>query len=98
MDDFFALPPFQPAEALQQLRRSLRELRPLTECIGEPGAFELGGQRVVELAVQDDAIAARLARRPARTPEWQARRLADAADVRHFTEDVKRALSDWTDD
>lgn len=98
MDDFFAPPPFRPDEALQQLRRALRELRPLQERAGEPIAFELGGQRVVELAVQDGAIAARLARRPARTPEWQAHTLKDAADVRRFTEAVRRALAGWTDD
>ena len=98
MDDFFAPPPFQPGEALQQLRRALRELRPLAERAGDPVAFELGGQRVVELSVQGGALAARLARRPARTPEWQARTLKDAADVRDFTDSVKRALSGWTDD
>ncbi|WP_119156349.1 hypothetical protein [Caldimonas tepidiphila] len=98
MDDFFAPPPFRADEALQMLRRSLRELRPLAERPGEPVAFELGGQRVVELSVQGDAILARLAKRPARAPEWQTRTLADAAAVRDFTEAVKRALAGWDDD
>ena len=66
-EDFFAPPPFKPDEALLQLKRSLRGLRPLAER-GE--GFELQGQRVIGLAVAGPTIVVRLAKRAARSPEW----------------------------
>lgn len=97
-NDFFAPPPFNAADGLERLRRSLRELRPLREYPGTPLAYELAGQRVVELMPSADTIEARLARQPARTPQWQARTLKNSADVRDFTETVRRQLATWTDD
>jgi ABC-type sulfate/molybdate transport systems ATPase subunit len=60
-------PAFDAANALVQVRRSLRDLR-----LAERGnSFELKGRAVVQLAVEDGvAIAARLARRLSMTPEW----------------------------
>lgn len=94
-DDFFAPPPFNAAEALALLKRSLRELRPLQE---RGNAFELQGQPVIELAQDGDRLQAGLVRRPARSPEWERRPLASAADVRDFTAEVKRRLAHWSDE
>jgi hypothetical protein len=95
MDDFLALPPFRPEEALVQLKRSLRELRPLVE---RGDGFELQGQPVLRLAAEGSAIRAGLVRRPARSPEWDERTLADAAQVRDFTDEVRRRLARWSDE
>ena len=96
-DDFFALPPFKPAEALQLLKRNLRDLRTVTE---RGDAFELKGSRVIELAAAAQHIDARLAKRPMRggTPEWDTFKLAASPDVRKFTDEVKRRLARWTEE
>jgi hypothetical protein len=95
----FSAPPFDAAQALLQLRRSLRDLRPLTERAEPPCEFLLRGQAVVRLQLAEDtAIAARLARKPARSPEWLQHTLRSAADTRQFTEKVRRALATWTED
>jgi hypothetical protein len=95
MDDFFAPPPFKPAEAMVQLKRQLRDLRALAE---RGNGFELRGQTVVELAADDSVINARLAKRPARTPEWTQHTLRNSADVRRFVEAVKKQLTSWSDE
>lgn len=93
-DDFFAPPAFKPHEALQTLRRQLRELR-----LAERGhAFELKGQAVVELVVAGETVEARLARRPARTPEWTTHTLKASPDVRRFLDTVKQNLARWSDE
>ena len=94
-DDFFAPPPFKPAEALVQLKRSLRELRPLAER-GE--GFELQGQRVVQLKLEGDTIAADIAKRPARTPEFTRMALKSHADLRRCIDEVKKRLAGWTEE
>ena len=96
-DDFFALPPFKPTEALQLLKRNLRDLRTLTE---RGDAFELKGARVIELVAAQQHIDARLAKRPMRggTPEWDAFKLAASPEVRKFTDEVKRRLARWTEE
>jgi hypothetical protein len=94
-DDFFAPPAFKPDEALVQLRRSLRDMRALSE---RGTGFELKGQAVVELAVDGPTIRARIVRRPARSPEWEARVLKNSADVRQFTADLKKRLEQWSGD
>lgn len=97
-NDFFAPPPFNAADALERLRRSLRELRPLKERAGSPVLFELAGQVVIELALLPEGIQTRLAKQPARTPQWQPRLLKSSAEVRDFTDLVRRQLAAWTDD
>jgi len=92
MDDFFSPPPFKPAEALVQLKRQLRELRPLAE---RGSGFEWQGKRVLELEAAEDRIDAKLARRPAVSPEWQRHRLSSGAEVRRFVDTVKQQLSRW---
>jgi hypothetical protein len=94
-DDFFAPPPFKPDAALVQLKRSLREMRPLVER-GE--GFELQGQAVLQLSAQSDHLQVRIAKRPARSPEWDTRQLRNAAEVRSFTDEVKRRLARWSEE
>ena len=96
-DDFFSLPAFKPAEALQLLKRNLRDLRTVAE---RGDAFELKGSRVIELAAAEHHIDARLAKRPMRggTPEWDTFKLAASPDVRKFTDEVKRRLARWTEE
>ena len=93
MDDSFSPPPFKPAEALVQLKRSLRGLAPLAER-GE--GFELQGSRVIELAHDETSITVRFAKRVARTPEWDRMVLKNGADLRRCVDDARRRLARWT--
>jgi hypothetical protein len=92
--DFFRPPPFKAGEALPQLQRTLRGLPGLTE---RGSNFEWKGRPVVGVQAEGDTIAARLARRPTTTPEWEARTLKNGADVRRFADDVKQRLARWRD-
>ncbi len=95
-DDFFALPAFKPDEALQQLKRTLRDLRVLTE---RGNGFELKGASVIALAVEGEAISAKLAKRPSRSSvEWDGFTLSASPQVRKFTDEVKRRLARWTEE
>lgn len=90
--DFFKPPAFRPAEALQRLRRELREAG-LTE---RAGRFERQGQALLrDLAVSADgtALTLSLARRLSRTPEWQPRSLRDSAQLRDLLVEVKQRLA-----
>lgn len=93
-DDFFAPPAFKPDEAVVQLRRSLRELRGLAE---RGGGFDWKGQPVIALAVEGDAIAARLAKRPARSPEWESRRIASSVELRKWLDEARARVKRWSD-
>ncbi|WP_280154262.1 hypothetical protein [Piscinibacter sp. XHJ-5] len=95
MDDFFAPPAFKPADALLQLKRSLRDLKPLAER-GE--GFELQGMRVIELSSDASTITVRLARRQSRTPEWDRLVLKNSADVRKCIDEARRRLARWTEE
>ncbi len=88
----FALPPFNTDNALAQLKRSLRDLK-LTE---RGNAFELRGKRVVELSAEDGAIAVRLARKLALTPEWDRLSVTNANEQRKLLDDVKKRLARWS--
>ena len=96
-DSGFAPPPFKPADALLALKRSLRDLRTLSE---RGDGFELKGARVIELAAGDAAIDAKLARRPMRggSTEWDRFTLAGSADVRKFSDEAKKRLARWTEE
>ncbi|WP_416761236.1 hypothetical protein ACNI65_03590 [Roseateles sp. So40a] len=94
-NDFFAPPPFKAEEALVQLRRSLRDLRQLTER-GTGWSYE--GNEVLQLAAADGAITAKLAKKPLRSPDWETRVCRNAADVRKLQDDVKRRLAQWADE
>ncbi|CAD5374323.1 conserved hypothetical protein [Rubrivivax sp. A210] len=87
----FAPPPFKADEALQQLRRSLRDLK-----LAERGnGFELRGKRVLELVAEDGAINARIARKLALTPEWDRQTLRSAPDQRKLVDEIKKRLARW---
>ena len=88
-------PPFKAEEALVSMRRRLRELK-LAEH-GSSGAFDLRGKPVVTLALDGDAIAARVVKRPARAPEWSSQRLGSAAEVRRFLDTLARQVEAWGD-
>lgn len=88
----FAPPPFNADNALAQVKRSLRDLK-LAEC---GNAFELRGKRVVELALEDGAIAVRLARKLALTPEWDRLRVANANEQRKLLDETKKRLARWS--
>jgi len=90
----FAPPPFDAEQSLLQLQRALRDCK-----LGGRGkGFELRGKAVAELDVRDGAVAARLVRRLAATPEWDAFTVKSAADQRKLVDEVKRRLARWSDE
>lgn len=95
-DDFlgFAPPAFNPAEALQRLRRDLRELG-LSE---RAGVFERRGCAIARVDLDDTALKAQTVKRPPRnSPEWQSKTLRSGAEVRDFVADLKKRLAAWSD-
>ncbi len=87
----FAPPPFKPEDALQQIKRALRDLK-----LAERGSgFELRGKRVLEMQIDGDAIQARIARKLALTPEWDRLRVASATEQRKLIDDLKKRLARW---
>lgn len=92
-DDFFAPPPFDPESALATLRRTLRDLK-LAE---RAGAFELAGQPVAKARVEGAVLKLEMARRPARSPDWDRSEASDHAQLRKFTDELKRRLARWQD-
>ena len=96
MDDGlgFALPPFKPEEALQKLKRDLRELG-LTE---REGRFERRGSLIARAAVDGAVLRAARVKRPSRTSaEWLEKPLRSSADLRDFVADLKKQLAQWSD-
>lgn len=89
----FALPAFKPDEALQRLRRDLRELG-LTE---REGRFERRGTAIARAAVDGSTLKVAIVKRPARTPEWIEKTVKDSAQLRDFLALVKKNLSGWSD-
>jgi len=92
MDDFFALPPFKPDEALAQLKRAVRDLRGLAER-GE--GFDWKGHPVLELRVDGSTLVGKLAKRPAHSPQWESRTMKNNADVRKFGDELKARVARW---
>jgi hypothetical protein len=87
----FTPPPFNAEHALAQMKRALRDAK-----LAERGpGFELRGRRVAELTVNGPAIDARLARRPALTPEWDRHTLKNAAEQRKWIDELKSRLARW---
>ncbi len=91
-DDFgFAPPPFNAEHALQQMRRALRDMK-----LAERGpGFELRGRRISELVLEDGRIQARLARKPALTPEWDRHAIRSATEQRKWLDELKKRLARW---
>jgi hypothetical protein len=94
-DDFFAPPPFKPDEALMQLKRTLREMRPLAE---RGSGFDLAGQRVLDLRCEGDTLIVQLAKQPGRTVTLESLVLRSHADVRRCLDEVKKRFAQWTED
>ena len=90
----FVLPPFKPDEALQKLKRDLRDLG----LVEREGRFERRGSTIARVAVDGATLRAARVKRPSRTsPEWQERVLRSSADARDFVADLKRQLASWGD-
>ena len=90
----FALPAFKPDEALQQLRRGLRDLG----LVEREGRFERRGSVIARAAVDGATLRAARVNRPSRTsPQWIEKTLRSAADVRDFIADLKKQLAQWSD-
>jgi len=94
-DDFFAPPAFKPEQALLTLKRNLRDLRALQN---QGDSFALRGQVLLELSIAEGHLHARLAKRPAQRPEWEALVCKNSADVRKLQDEIKRRLARWTDE
>ncbi len=94
-DGGFAPPPFKPDEALQRLKRDLRELG-LAE---REGVFERRGTAIARARVDGAVLAAARVQRPSRnSPQWQPpRTLGDNAAVRDFVAGLKKVLREWGD-
>jgi hypothetical protein len=94
-EDFgFAPPPFKPDEALQRLKRELRDLG-LAE---RDGVFERRGLAIARVRIEGAQLAAALVKRPSRaSPQWQPRALGSSAALRDFTGELKKALQTWGD-
>jgi hypothetical protein len=88
----FAVPAFKPDEALQRLRRDLRELG----LVEREGRFERRGAAIARAAADDTVLRVAIVRRPARSPEWIEKALKDSAQVRDFVALVKKSLSGWS--
>ncbi len=89
----FAPPPFDPQAGLDTLRRSVRDLK-LAE---REGRFEWKGLPIATAAVDGAGIAVQLARKPLRSPDWDRRTLKNHADLRRWTDDLRKRLASWTD-
>ena len=87
----FAAPPFDAGGALQQIRRSLRDLK-----LSERGnGFELRGRRVAEAELDGALLQARIARRPMLTPDWDRFVIQSVPDQRKFVDELKKRLARW---
>ena len=86
--------PFDAAQALQKLQRSLRDLG----LIERAGYFERRGVAMVRAVTDGMTIRAAKVKRPSRnSPEWAERVLRNSADARDFVADLKKQLAQWSD-
>ena len=93
-DPGFAPPPFNPDEALQRLKRELRELG-LAE---REGVFERRGLAIARVRIDGAQLTAAIVQRPSRaSPQWRSRTLASGSAVRDFSAALKTALQQWGD-
>ena len=90
-----APPPFNPDASLQTLKRFARDQRVLAE---RSEGWMLGADLVLKLAVDGATVQVQLAKRPARTPEWDAFTLKAAPDLRRVQDEIKRRLMRWRAD
>ena len=86
--------PFDAAQALQKLQRSLRDLG----LIERAGYFERRGVAMARAVIDGMTIRAAKVKRPSRnSPEWAERVLRNSADARDFVADLKKQLAQWSD-
>ena len=90
-----APPPFNADSALQTMKRFARDQRVLAE---RSEGWTLGADVVLKLTVDGTTVKAQIAKRPARTPEWDTFMLKSAADLRKLQDEIKRRLTRWKDD
>jgi len=90
-----APPPFNADAALQTLKRFARDQRVLAE---RSEGWMLGADLVMKMAVDGATVKVQLAKRPARTPEWDTFTLKSATDSRKLQDEIKRRLTRWKDD
>lgn len=90
-----ALPPFNAESTLQTLKRFARDQRVLQE---RGDGWLLGGDVVLKIAADGQAINLRLAKRPARAPEWNTFAVKSAPDARKAQDEIKRRLLRWKGD
>lgn len=90
-----APPAFDADSALQTMKRFARDQRVLAER-GE--GWMLGADVVLKLGIDDAAVKVQLAKRPARTPEWDTFLLKSATEARKLQDEIKRRLTRWKDD
>ena len=90
----FAVPAFKPDEALQRLKRDLRDLG----LVEREGRFERRGSVIARAVVDGELLRAARVKRPSRTsPEWIDKPLRSSADMRDFVADLKKQLAQWSD-
>lgn len=93
-DDFFAPPPFKADDALATLTRQLRDAK----LVLREGRYEWSGRPVVRVAPEGTGtIRVQIAKRPAGSPEWETRLLCSHADLRKFTDELRRRLARWSE-
>ena len=86
--------PFDAAQALLKLQRSLRDLG----LIERAGSFERRGSTIARAGIDGMTVRAARVKRPSRSsPEWIERVLRSSADVRDFVADLKKQLAQWSD-
>ncbi|MDR7333596.1 hypothetical protein [Roseateles asaccharophilus] len=90
-----APPPFNADSALQTMKRFVRDQRVLAE---RGDGWMLGADLVLKLAVDGATVKVQLAKRPARTPEWDTVTLKSATELRKLQDEIKRRLTRWKDD
>jgi hypothetical protein len=87
-----APPPFKPEAALETMRRFARDQRVLTE---RSEGWLLGANLVLKLALAGDTLHAQLAKRAARTPEWDRFEVSSHPQMRKLQDELKRRLVRW---
>ena len=90
-----APPPFNADAALLTLKRFARDQRVLSE---RSDAWLLGADAVLKLASRGGTVEVQLARRPARTPEWDTFTLRSTTEMRKLQDELKRRLMRWKGD
>ena len=93
-DAGFAAPPFKPEEALQRLKRELRDWAwPSAKACSSGAAWPWHGCASTACNWPRPSSSGRAAA----GPRWRMRTLDNSAAARDFSAEVKRALQQWGD-